>query len=74
MASPSVGEGENRVRVEAVNRADQLAPKHLQAVEAPPLLAAKIEVEGPPVRVGVAAVVAEKVEILLPPGAGEARS
>ena len=74
MAGPSVGEGEHGVRVEAVERADELAPEHLEAVEAPPLLAAKVEIEGAPMRVGIAAVVTEKVEILVPAGAGEPRS
>ena len=52
--------------METVEGAYELAPERFEAVECVALIAAKVEVEGPPVRVGVAAVVAEDIEIRFP--------
>src|SRR6476469_6237109 len=71
LGRPPVGEREHRLRMEAADCADELPPEHFEAMEAPALLAAKVEVEDAPGRVGFAAVVAEKVEILFPAVPGE---
>jgi len=64
-----VGEGEHCVRVKAVERADQLATEQFEAVKRVALLATEVEAEGAPVRVRVARILGEAVEVRLPFGA-----
>src|SRR3954447_10084168 len=54
--------------METANRANQLSPEHLEAMQSAALLAAEIEVERDPRRVGTARIAAEDVEILFPLG------
>ena len=61
-------EGEHRLRMEAVEGADQLSSEHFEAMQAAPFLAAKVEIEGAPMRVRIAGMAAEDVELLLPFG------
>ena len=53
-------------RMEPVERAHQLPPEHLQGMQAAPFGTAKIEVERPPVRVRIARMLAEHVELRFP--------
>src|SRR5437868_1192251 len=62
----SVSEGGDRLRVKAVERADQLPPEHLQAMQAAPFLTPQVEVERRPVRVRIARILAEDVEMRFP--------
>jgi len=55
--------------MESVERAYQLPSEDFEAVQRAPFRTAKIEVERGPMRVGVATIFAEDVEILLPLGA-----
>lgn len=52
--------------MEATECADELPAEHLQAVKASALLATEVEVEGVPVRVRVAGIMAEDVEMGFP--------
>src|SRR5215208_2586910 len=61
-----MGEGQHRVRVKPVERADQLPPEHLEAMQAVSLCAAKVETVGAPVRVGIAGIAANDVEARIP--------
>ena len=54
--------------MEAVEGADQLSSEHFEAMQAAPFLAAKVEIEGAPMRVRIAGMAAEDVELLLPFG------
>jgi len=58
--------GSHGVRVQAVERTDELAAEHLEAVQAAALGTAKIEVELTPGRVGIAGVLAEHIEVRFP--------
>jgi len=60
--------------MKAVEGADQLPPENIEAMERVALLAAQVEAEGTPVRVRVAAVAAEDIEIRLPFGPAISRS
>jgi hypothetical protein len=64
----AIREGEHRLRMEAVEGADQLSSEHFKAMQAAPFLAAKVEIEGAPMRVRIAGMAAEDVELLLPFG------
>ena len=52
--------------MEAVESANQLPSEYFEAVQSAPFLAAKIEVEGVPMRVRIAGVMPEDVEIRVP--------
>src|SRR5205085_1094180 len=64
-----VGEGEHSLRMQPVECADQLAPEYVQAVKGKTFPTAKVEPEFAPVRVGLARILAQAVEVRLPFGA-----
>ena len=61
-------EGRHRLRMEAVEGANQLTTEQFEAMEAPAFVAAKVEVEGAPIGVGVARILPQDVEMLFPFG------
>ena len=54
----AICEGDHRLRMQAVKRADELPPEHFEAMQAAPFLTAKVEVEGAPLGVRVRDLVA----------------
>ena len=68
LGRPSIREGEHSIGVEPVERADELPAERLEAVQPAAFRAAEVEAEGVPMRVRVAGVVAEEVEMRLPLG------
>src|SRR6478672_7406384 len=64
-----IGKGQRGLRMEAVQRAHQLPPEHLEAMERTALAAANVEAEPAPIRIRVARIVAQHVEMCVPFGA-----
>ena len=70
----AIREGEHRLRMQAVERANELPPEHFEAMQAAPFFTAKVEVEGAPAASGSAAPTPEGVEILFPFGPAVSRA
>lgn len=66
MSEPVVSEGERGLRVHTVQRAEQLAPEQLCAMQPASLVAGEIQPEGAPLCIGVAGSLAEDLELRFP--------
>src|SRR6478672_7669574 len=64
-----LGEGQHGFGVQPVERADQLAPEHVEAVQGTAFVAATVEPEAAPIGVRAAHILAEALELRLPFGA-----
>ena len=61
-------EDRHRLRMEAVEGANQLSSEYLEAVQSASFGTSKVEIEGAPVRVWIRSILPQNVELRLPAG------
>lgn len=61
-----LSEGDHRLRMEAVKRANELPSKYLEAMQSASLFASKIEIESSPISVPVSRILRENIKVRFP--------